>query len=110
MRFEKVVLMLVVVMAVSSAAAYAGKGGSNVSLDRGKALFGDPKLGTNGRSCSECHPNGKGMDRAATRPDLPAMVNGCIARALKGTALDENSAEMGSLLLYIRSFGKQGGR
>lgn len=107
MRFGTGVLMLLVVLAVI-AAAHAANAGGDVSLDRGKALFNDPRLGTNGRSCNECHPNGKGMDTAAKRPDLPQMVNRCISGALNGKALDERSADMGSLLLYIRSFGNKG--
>lgn len=108
MRSEKAVLTFLIVFALSAGTVYSAKAGGAASIDRGKALFSDARLGTNGRSCNDCHQNGKGMDSAANRPDLPKMVNGCIARALKGPALDERSAEMESLVLYIRSFGKQG--
>jgi cytochrome c peroxidase len=108
MRSEMAVLTVLIVIALSAGTVSSAKTGGAASIDRGKVLFSDPRLGTNGRSCNDCHSNGKGMDRVANSPDLPGMVNGCITTALKGAALDERSTEMESLLLYIRSFGKQG--
>lgn len=73
------------------------------SSDKGKALFNDPKLGTIGKSCNDCHANGKGLAKAGEKKDLAATVNKCITMGLKGKALDEKSAEMQSMVQYIKS-------
>ncbi len=75
------------------------------TADKGKALFNDPKLGTNGRSCSDCHKNGAGLERAAERKDIENMINGCIRANLNGRPLKPSSVEMQSLVLYILSLG-----
>jgi cytochrome c len=77
------------------------------SVDKGKALFNDPKLGTTGKSCNDCHPNGKGVEKAAGKKDLVSIVNVCVTKALKGKALDANSVEMQSLVSYINSLGSE---
>ncbi len=75
------------------------------NAEKGKALFNDPKLGggTAGMSCNSCHPDGKGVEKAAGRKDLEKMVNACIKNALKGKGIDPNSAEMADIVAYIRS-------
>jgi cytochrome c len=72
---------------------------------RGKELFTSKQLGTNGKSCSACHPYGKGLTKAATydEEELGAIINQCILNPLKGKALDPASTEMKSLVLYIKS-------
>jgi cytochrome c peroxidase len=77
------------------------------SREKGKALFNDPALGSIGKSCNDCHPNGKGAKKAATKndEDIARIVNFCITHSIKGKALDVNSAEMRSLVLYIKSLG-----
>ncbi len=84
-------------------AAFTFAAEHEATLERGKALFNDPKLGANGRSCNDCHKSGAGLEQAAKRKDLEDMVNGCIVVNLKGKALGPDSVEMRSLLLYIRS-------
>ena len=79
------------------------------SVEKGKALFSDPKLGTTGKSCNDCHPGGKGADKGAAKPDLEDILNGCITQGLKGKALDVKSVEMQSLILYIKSLGGKPG-
>ncbi len=71
----------------------------------GKKLFNDTHLGSsvNDRSCNTCHIGGKGMQKAAVRSDLAAVINFCIAGPLKGKKIAENSVEMQSLTLYIQS-------
>jgi mono/diheme cytochrome c family protein len=73
--------------------------------EKGKALFGDPKFGggTAGMSCSSCHPDGKGVEKAADRKDLEKQVNACIKNALKGTGIDPQSAEMADVVAYLQS-------
>lgn len=75
------------------------------SVENGKQLFESTELGSNGKSCSSCHPQGKGLEKIATYDDakLKTIVNTCIRNALKGKALDPESTELASLLSYLRS-------
>lgn len=75
------------------------------NVEKGKALFNDPKLagGTVGMSCNSCHPDGKGLEKAADRKDLEKMVNACIKNALKGKGIDLKSAEMADIVAYLKS-------
>jgi cytochrome c553 len=75
------------------------------SVEKGKALFNDPKLGTTGKSCNDCHKNGEGMEKAGARKDLETVINACIAKSIKGKPLDDKSVEMQSLTMYIKSLG-----
>ena len=82
------------------------------NVEKGKALFSDPKLGggTAGVSCNSCHPDGKGVEKAADRKDLEKMVNTCIKNALKGKGIDPKSAEMADVVAYLKSLkGKTSG-
>jgi cytochrome c553 len=81
-------------------------------LEKGKALFNDPKFGggTVGMSCNSCHPDGKGVEKAADRKDLEKQVNACIKNALKGKGIDLKSADMADIIVYIKSLkGKASG-
>jgi hypothetical protein len=73
--------------------------------DKGKALFNDPKLGTNGKTCNDCHKDGTGLERSGERKDLEKTVNKCVTASLKGKALKPKSVEMLSLLLYLKGLG-----
>ena len=77
----------------------------NASIERGRSLFSDPKLGTSGKTCSTCHHGGKGLAKAAMNAELESTINACIAGPLKGKALDRDSADMQSLVLYLKSLG-----
>ena len=77
------------------------------TVESGMALFSDPALGTSGKACSSCHPGGKGLENAFSRKDLARMVNVCISGPLKGKALQEDSVEMRSLILYLDSLGSK---
>jgi hypothetical protein len=96
-------IILAVLAALVSSAAAAGP-----SVERGKELFESRQLGTNGKSCASCHPGGKKLEKAATydEGELREIVNQCIQNPLRGKALDPASAEMKSLILYIRTFAK----
>jgi cytochrome c553 len=86
--------------------------------EKGKTLFDDPKLagGTTGKSCSSCHPGGKGLDNVADKKtfvimgkkkeSLEATVNYFIETTMKGKALDPNSEEMANLIAYMKSLKK----
>lgn len=75
------------------------------NVKKGKALFNDPKLGggTIGTSCNSCHPDGKGLEKAADRKDLEEQVNLCIKNALKGKGIDPKSGEMADIIAYLKS-------
>lgn len=105
MKMMKLVVILGVMTVVG--VGVAGAMSHEPSAEKGKALFNDVKLGTSGQSCNSCHPDGQGMAKAATKADLAETINTCIAKALKGKALDVKSVEMQSLVLYIQSFGKR---
>jgi cytochrome c553 len=74
-------------------------------MEKGKALFNDPKFGggTAGVSCNSCHPDGKGLGKAADKKDLEKFINACIKNALKGKGIDTKSAEMADIVAYIKS-------
>jgi mono/diheme cytochrome c family protein len=95
-------IVLVSILSVGLSALFAFAAGD---VSKGKILFNDTQLGggTAGRSCNSCHPDGKGLDKAADRKDLPKVVNACIKNALKGKTIDPKSAEMADLIAYIKS-------
>jgi cytochrome c peroxidase len=74
-------------------------------VEKGKTLFGDPKLGggTAGVSCNTCHQDGKGLEKAADMKGLEKQVNACIKGALKGKGIDPKSSEMANIIAYIKS-------
>lgn len=80
------------------------------SIERGKELFSSTKLGTNGKSCADCHPAGKKLEAAAAydERELGGIINQCIKKPLMGHTLDSGSAEMKSLIMYIRTFAASG--
>lgn len=95
-------LVVFISMIVMTSSAFASE---TASLDRGKELFKDAQLGTNGKSCNVCHNGGRGMSKAAIYDEkkLVGIINRCIKASLAGKALDPGSAEMKSLVLYIKS-------
>ena len=75
------------------------------SLERGKLLFNSEKLGTSGKSCATCHGDVNKLTSAAVYDEdkMVNIINKCIAGPLKGIKLDSRSAEMKSLVLYLKS-------
>lgn len=77
---------------------------------QGRTLFTDPKLGSNGIVCAQCHPNAanthpetypkfqKQLGRVAV---LWEIINWCIRNPLEGKDLAPTSAEMIALQAYI---------
>jgi len=94
------------------ATAAWGAADSHPSAGRGKELFSGTLLGTNGRSCSDCHPDGKRLERAAaySSDELADIINQCIRGPLKGKPLAVGSADLDSLILYIRTFASRSNR
>lgn len=102
MKRSALVVFIVLATVVGIGIVFASEG---ASIDKGKALFNDPKLGTTGKSCNTCHPDGQNIQKAATKSNLDQIVNGCITHSINGKALDPQSIEMQSLILYIKSLG-----
>ncbi len=80
------------------------------AVKKGDALWHDPKLGSNGLACGNCHPDG-----SATNPHtwpkyqtnlgkvgtLRGMINWCIAVPLLGKPLALDSEEMIAMEAYV---------
>ena len=117
-RKLKAVAVTVAITGLSCSYAFAAG-----RAEKGKALFNDPKFagGTSGSSCSSCHPDGKGLEKAGmkgkhtwTNPagtwlKLEDANNVCIVVALKGKAIDPKGAEMKDLVAYEKSLAKKKG-
>lgn len=77
---------------------------------QGRALWTDGKLGTNGVSCAQCHPNA-----ANTHPEtypkfqkqigkvitLPEMINWCLRNPLEGRPLALDDPKMTAMVAYV---------
>ncbi len=114
MKFIMTILFPLITLSIVTSLAFAAG-----DVERGKALFNDPKLGTNGSTCGTCHPNGKGLENSGEKEktewktpggihkSLEEAINMCITMALKGTARDNKSQDMQDLVAYINSLGKE---
>ncbi len=104
----KVMRFVVLAVAVLFAVTVAFAGGN---VDRGKALFNDPSLGTNGKTCNYCHPDGAQINGQkssytimGTKLDsIEDAANFCIKMALKGKPLAKNSKKMQDLAAYLKT-------
>ena len=105
MKKLKLVVLVTLVSLLGSGVLFAMQ--REPSVEKGKALFNDVKLGTSGKTCNTCHPGGKGLEQAGGKANLTETINACITTPLKGKALDVKSVEMQSLVLYIKSLGKK---
>ena len=79
-------------------------------VQKGRALWGSPDLGTNGVACGQCHPNA-----ANTHPEpypkfqqqlgavvaLRDLINWCIMNPLEGETLELDDPQMIALEAYI---------
>jgi len=110
MNILKTALLSVIAIGLIFSFAFAAG-----NVEKGKALFNDPKFagGTAGKSCSSCHPDGKGLEKAAEKKEFGIMgkkqmsleeaVNFCIMNANKGKAIDPKSEQMKDIVAYIKS-------
>lgn len=113
MKIFKVMLLLLIILGLTFSAAFAMK---HMPDERGKALFNDAKSFGGSKACNECHPNGKGLEKAGdkkvfnimgmTQKSLEEAVNVCIVNANKGKALDAKSDQMKDMVAYIKSLKK----
>jgi mono/diheme cytochrome c family protein len=100
-------LLMFSLLGLGLASSYAFGSGDAA---KGKVLFTDPKFagGTTGKSCSSCHPDGKGAAKAGDNKEVRKIINGCIVKALQGKAILPDSAEMDDLVAYLKSvMGKE---
>ena len=79
-------------------------------VEKGRALWVDGDLGSNGVACAQCHPNA-----ANTHPEtypkfqqqlgrviaLRDMINWCLMNPLEGESLDLDSPEMIAIEAYV---------
>jgi cytochrome c len=112
MKFLRMPVFLLITLTLILSFAFAAG-----NVEKGKAMFNDPKLGTNGITCNNCHPGGKGLEKAGDKNktqwktpggvtnSLQDAVNICITMALKGKALDNDSQAMQDIVAYITSLG-----
>jgi hypothetical protein len=84
-----------------------------VSIENGKSLFSNQDLGYNGKSCVQCHANGKDYDPEELRDrsprDVGILTNHCLSLRMKSPKMALDSWELQSLVLYVRTF-RQAGR
>ena len=109
MKSLKIIALISIAMLLASAVFAM----HHTPEDRGKTMFNDTKLGTSGKSCGTCHPDGKGLEGAGSKTmlktpggefkTLEEAVNICITMALKGKALDVKSEQMKDIVAYIKS-------
>lgn len=117
MKILKVVLLFIAAFGLIFSFAYAAG-----DVEKGKALFNDPKLGggTSGKSCNSCHPGGGKLmggkkeyitpapgGKTKTHKTLEEAVNWCIDMALKGKAIDPKGTDMANIVAYINSLAKK---
>jgi len=110
MKILRIALLLLIVLGLTFSVAFAKK---HLPEERGKTLFEDSKFAGGSKACSECHPNGKGLEKAAgkkefkimgkTQKSLEEAVNFCIVNANKGKAIDVKSDQMKDMAAYIKS-------
>jgi cytochrome c len=114
MKVFRVAVLFLIATGLIISGAYAS---SHLGAERGKAYFEDEYFAGGEKACNSCHPNGRGLGKAAnkkefhimgkTQKSLEEAVNFCIVGANKGNAIDENSAEMKDIVSYIKSLSKK---
>jgi len=114
MGFGKIVIFSLLILGLMFSVAYAKK---HLPEERGKSLFNSSSFAGGTKSCSSCHPDGKGLEKAAdkkefkimgkTQKSLEEAVNFCIENANKGKAIDPKSDQMKDIVAYIKSLKKE---
>jgi cytochrome c553 len=108
MKLLKTAFMLVIAFGLIFSLAFAAG-----ETEKGKTLFNDAKFAGGVKACSSCHPNGKGLEKAAdkkefhimggTQKNLEEAINTCIVNANQGKAIDVKSTQMKEMAAYIKS-------
>lgn len=78
-----------------------------ISVEQGKEMFNDPKLGgpANDSTCNSCHNNGKGLENVVSK-NLTKQINNCLVGKMAGEKMDGRQAPMRSLKKYILSLNE----
>lgn len=99
---NKLILLLGIFLAVGVIA----QANEAPSAKLGKTLFESTELGTKGRSCATCHPQGKGLEKTGdfTDTELKDIINACLRDAVGAALISPDSQEMNALLAYVRTF------
>lgn len=80
------------------------------AVKKGRQVFTDSKLGSNGVVCAQCHPNGsnthpetypKFQKQLGKVAQMWEMVNWCIRNPLEGENLAADDPKMNAILTYI---------
>ena len=117
MKSLRLVLLSFAIVCLVFSVAFAMK---HTPEERGKALFNDPKFAGGSKACSSCHPDGKGLEKAADKAagkkdlmtpmgpskTLEEAINVCIVNANKGKAIGVKSEQMKDMVAYIKSLKK----
>lgn len=113
MKLLKIAMLSLLSIGLVVSGAFAMK---HLPEERGKTLFNDVKAFGGTKACSECHPDGKGLEKAGgkkefkvmgkTQKSLEEAVNVCIVNASKGKAIDVKSDKMKDIVAYIKALGK----
>jgi cytochrome c len=78
-------------------------------VQKGRALWTDGKLGTNGVACAQCHPNAanthpetypKFQKQLGKVADLWEMINWCLRNPLEGEPMAADDPRMVAMLSY----------
>jgi cytochrome c len=109
--------ILVLVLLVFSCSFTLAFAKNHTAEERGKAHFNNKTFAGGKKSCSTCHPNGRGLEGAGAKTtfsimggkqsSLEEVINVCVVNANKGNALDVESVEMQELATYIKTIGGQ---
>lgn len=118
MQLLKILVFSMIIIGLTASFGLAGEMmGDNV--EKGKALFNDPKAFEGSTSCNSCHPDGKGLEKAGMMgkkewvtpagayKSLEEAINICITMGNKGKAIDVKSQEMKDMVAYIKSLSKE---
>lgn len=99
---KQIWLALFIAVVLAAGPVHAAK---KITVELGKELFNDPKLGgsTNESSCSSCHAGGKGLENSLTKKKFSKLVNKCLVGQMDGNKIDGRKAAMRSIKLYIKS-------
>jgi len=110
MKIIKVSLLLLLILGLTFSVAFAKK---HLPEERGKTLFNDAAAFGGSKACNDCHPNGKGLEKAGAKKEFKIMgktqksleeaVNFCIVNASQGKAIDVKSEQMKDMVAYIKS-------
>ncbi|MBI3037781.1 hypothetical protein HYY75_01835 [bacterium] len=85
------------------------------SIQTGKELFSDPKLGSEGKTCISCHSDtAKSLaGKIQTYPKFSKIakkvindvyqINLCLTKPMKGQALSPDDDRMSAILAYLKS-------